>query len=75
MPIMKPAAPKPATAVAPNKNSAATPASKDLEKSGEDTLELLESGSSKGDQPAKGFDPYNSGAFNVRDTWSKVIRK
>jgi hypothetical protein len=26
--------------------------------------------------PAKnGFDPYNSGAFDRRDTWGKVIRK
>jgi len=27
-------------------------------------------------QPAEnGFDPYNSGAFDRRDTWGKVIRK
>lgn len=27
-------------------------------------------------EPAKrGFDPYNSGVFNVKDTWSKVNRK
>lgn len=26
--------------------------------------------------PSKhGFDPYNSGAFDRRDTWGKVIRK
>jgi hypothetical protein len=25
--------------------------------------------------PKNGFDPYNSGAFDRRDTWGKVIRK
>jgi len=25
--------------------------------------------------PAKSFDPYNSGAFERRDAWGKVIRK
>lgn len=24
---------------------------------------------------AKGFDPYNSGAFNFKDTWARVNRK
>jgi hypothetical protein len=27
------------------------------------------------DPRKKGFDPYNSGAFNLKDTWSRVNRK
>lgn len=27
------------------------------------------------DDPNKGFDPYNSGTFNAKHTWSRVDRK
>ena len=36
-----------------------------------DRAELIEAD----EKSNRGFDPYNSGAFNKRDAWSKVIRK
>jgi hypothetical protein len=36
---------------------------------------LLDGASDEATAPKKGFDPYNSGAFNFKDTWARVDRK
>lgn len=39
-------------------------------------LELLDETGDEAINPKnKGFDPYNSGAFNFKDTWARVDRK
>jgi hypothetical protein len=58
--------------------SAATPAAapvvenKLVDKS---KLNLQDSKASEAAAPKTSFDPYNSGAFDRKDTWGKVIRK
>jgi hypothetical protein len=42
---------------------------------GKSKLELANETAPEAAPSKHGFDPYNSGAFNRRDTWSKVIRK
>jgi hypothetical protein len=38
-------------------------------------LTLQESKATEAATPKASFDPYNSGAFDRKDTWGKVIRK
>ncbi len=37
--------------------------------------QLLDAAGDDAEPQNKGFDPYNSGAFNFKDTWSRVNRK
>lgn len=66
-----PAVASAATPVAPVKPQVTQPAPPKPHKTGLDLDEMGEADS----RNSKGFDPYNSGAFNIKDTWSKVNRK
>lgn len=68
-----PEPPQPATAPIAMPIVARKPAVKPLGKRIE--TKRLELEDSKADLATKGFDPYNSGVFNRRDTWERVTRK
>jgi hypothetical protein len=60
--------------VRPSVAAAAAPIA-ERKPAGKSRLVMLDDKAPEASPDKNGFDPYNSGAFDRRDTWGKVIRK